>query len=116
MRSGSSMACPSGSSGPRSGCSRDGSPETAAVPKFSVGDQLVYTVERRNPNGTNAFSANDTYHFLAIDVTNGAVMQEMQIGQGTAFEPLQIAGNPGHGRVYWQGVLSGLVRISPLEE
>jgi hypothetical protein len=40
-------------------------------------------LERRNPNGTDAFSANDTYHFLAIDR---------------------------------QGVLTGLVRISPLEE
>ena len=49
-------------------------------------------------------------------VTDGQVLQEMQIGQGTAFEPLQIAGNPGHGRVSWQGVLSGLVRIGPLEE
>jgi hypothetical protein len=104
--------------GDGSGCSTvwQNDVKSAAVPKLSVGDQLVYTVGRRNPNGTNAFSTNDTYHFLAIDVTNGKVMQELQIGQGPAFEPLQIAGNPGHGRVYWQGVLTGLVRISPLEE
>ncbi|MEZ5168408.1 MAG: PxKF domain-containing protein [Acidimicrobiales bacterium] len=87
---------------------------SAAVPKLSVPDQLVYTVERRNPAGGDALSATDTYSFLAIDVETGAVLSETLLGSDSTHNALQIAGTAGLDRDWWQGTTNGVEHVTPV--
>ncbi len=77
---------------------------SAAVPKLSTADEYIYTVER---------STSDDYYFTVIDSDTGAVMKQTKIGSGLFSDTLQMAGNIGINDVYWQGTLSGIVRIEP---
>jgi hypothetical protein len=40
-------------------------------------------------------------------------MKQTRIGSGLFSDTLQMAGNIGINGVYWQGTLSGIVRIAP---
>jgi len=77
---------------------------SAAVPKLSTADDLVYTVER---------TVSDDYLFTVVDSYTGAVLKQTRIGSGFLSDTLQMAGNIGLMGVYWQGTLSGIIRISP---
>jgi hypothetical protein len=82
----------------------ENSVRSAAVPKLSTADEYIYTVER---------STSDNYYFTVIDSDTGAVMKQTRIGSGLFSDTLQMAGNIGINGVYWQGTLSGIVRIAP---
>lgn len=77
---------------------------SAAVPKLSTADGFVYTVERR---------VSDDYYFTVIDFDTGAVLKQSWLGSGFFADTLQMAGNIGIDNVYWQGTISGVVRIAP---
>lgn len=83
---------------------------SAAVPKLSVADRLIYTVERRGSADTGPL---DSYDSVALDLRTGAVRARTRLGAGTAYDTLQLAGNIGPGRVLWQGTITGLLRIAP---
>jgi hypothetical protein len=86
---------------------------SAAVPKLSARDKLIYTIERLSPSGGYDTTIFDTYHFTVIDPETGSVLQQTQTGSGPFADTLQMAGNIGRNGVYWQGTLGGIVRISP---
>lgn len=86
---------------------------SAAVPKLSTADDLIYTVERRSPGNDAGTTFWDSYHFSAVDFGTGEVEKQSRIGFGLFFDTLQMAGNVGQDCVFWQGTLSGIVRISP---
>ncbi|MFZ5564468.1 MAG: hypothetical protein ACOZBW_10485 [Thermodesulfobacteriota bacterium] len=77
---------------------------SAAVPKLSTADEYIYTVER---------SRFDVYCFTVIDSDTGKVLKQQEIGWGFFADTLQMAGNIGINGVYWQGTISGVVRIAP---
>ena len=86
---------------------------SSAVPKLSTADELIYTVERRAPSGRSYTTAVDSYYFTVIDFISGEILDKSEkIHFGMFGDTLQIAGNIGKEGVYWQGTLSGVVRIT----
>ena len=86
---------------------------SAAVPKLSLADGLIYTVTRSNPIGGTETSPLDVYSSTTVDPGSGKVVSSAPIGATTAYESLQLAGNIGPGNVLWQGTITGIVRIAP---
>lgn len=87
---------------------------SAAVPKLSVADGLIYTTVRRglSPLDPAATSALDSYAFTAIDAGTGKQLGTTYLGATTLGDTLQLAGNASpSGGVYWQGSVSGVSRI-----
>lgn len=86
---------------------------SSAVPKLSRADSLIYTVERLSARNGDQTSILDSYAFTVIDLETGDVKAQTDMGSGFFSDTLQMAGNLGPGLVYWQGTISGVVRISP---
>lgn len=86
--------------------------KSCAVPKLSIADELIYTVERRSASSILK-GGFDSYHFTAVDPESGAVVRQNKMGSTTLRDTLQMAGNIGDDGVYWQGTLSGIARIAP---
>lgn len=85
---------------------------SAAVPKLSIADELIYTVERRKAF-LSVKGIVDSYHFTAVDAHSGDVEKQKMIGHTILRDTLQMAGNIGDDGVYWQGTLGGVSRIAP---
>ncbi|MEU5306189.1 hypothetical protein ACH4YO_26430 [Streptomyces noursei] len=86
---------------------------SAAVPKLSVADGMLYTVERTGVLDPARTGILDRYDFLAVDAETGRVAHRSHLGTGFLFDTLQMAGNATPGRVWWQGTVTGVVRIAP---
>lgn len=86
---------------------------SSAVPKLSTADNLIYTVERRGVMNKAKAGLADSFYFTAIDPETGATLYQKRIGGGFFSDTLQMAGNIGEDRVYWQGTVGGMIRISP---
>lgn len=84
---------------------------SAALPKLSVPDNLIYTVERTGPSD-NA-TAVDSYHFVTLDWETGAVRSKKFWSFGLLSNPLQTVGNIGLDNSYWQGTMNGIIRVLP---
>jgi hypothetical protein len=84
---------------------------SAAVPKLSTADQLIYTVERKSANRENRTSLLDTYHFTVVDPQDGSVLAQKLMGAGPLDDTLQTAGNLSQNGVFWQGRIGGITRI-----
>ena len=97
----------------RSGCDLiwQNSVKSAAVPKLSTADNLIYTTERRPANGGNSTSLFDKYNFISVDPNTGEVLNRHRFGAIVLRDTLQMAGNIGLNGVFWQGTLGGIVRI-----
>lgn len=86
---------------------------SAAVPKLSTADGLIYTVERVRPSGGDGTTLFDQYVFTAVAPDTGVTLSSSRIGQGLFADTLQMAGNIGLARVFWQGTVGGVVRVAP---
>jgi hypothetical protein len=88
---------------------------SAAVPKLSLPDGLLYTVVRTGatPLAGAATSPLDGYAFVALDAGTGRQRGAgSYLGQTLLSDALQLAGNAAPtGGVWWQGSISGLWRI-----
>lgn len=84
---------------------------SAALPKLSIADNLMYTVERSGPS--DKASAVDKYHFVSIDWNTGQKRSSAFFSFGLLSNPLQTAGNIGLDRSYWQGTMNGIIRVLP---
>lgn len=88
---------------------------SAAVPKLSLADGLVYTTVRSGPLGGDgaATSPLDRFAFAAVDAATGRLRGgPTALGATLLGDTLQLAGNAApHGGVYWQGSISGISRI-----
>jgi hypothetical protein len=98
-----------------SGCEKvwQNSLRSSAVPKLSTADNLIYTVERRGLMNKAKAGLADSFYFTSIDPDTGSTLYQKRIGGGFFSDTLQMAGNIGEGRVYWQGTVGGMIRISP---
>ncbi|MDB4975601.1 MAG: hypothetical protein JWN48_3942 [Myxococcaceae bacterium] len=82
---------------------------SAAVPKLSLADRLIYTVERKLWLASGMASALDSFAYTVIDPESGAVAFQ-QVLPNTA-DTLQLAGTLAQGRVLYQGTITGILRI-----
>jgi hypothetical protein len=80
---------------------------SAAVPKMSIRDGIVYTVARTLKDST------PQYRFAAIDFRNGATLNETWIGDSYSLDTFQLAGAMGFGSVLYQPGLSGIIQVRP---
>lgn len=98
-----------------SGCEKvwENDLRSSAVPKLSTADNLIYTVERRGLMNKPRAGLADSFYFTAIDPDTGATLYQKRIGGGFFSDTLQMAGNIGPDRVYWQGTVGGMIRIAP---
>ncbi|MFF7330009.1 hypothetical protein [Streptomyces sp. NPDC008150] len=98
-----------------SGCDLvwDNKLRSAAVPKLSTGDGKLHTV-LRDPliPGTTGSGILDPYRYAEIDPNTGQVTRSSSIGVGSLYDTLQMAGNAAPGGVWYQGTVTGVVRIS----
>ncbi len=81
---------------------------SAAVPKLSLGDQTLYTIERQLALPPNA-SPFDGYVYTALDPATGKVRASQAL-PGSA-DPMQLAGTIAHGEVWLQGTTTGITRL-----
>jgi hypothetical protein len=86
---------------------------SAAVPRLSLGDGALYTVERTSPSDPTATTPLDSYALAEIDPATGRVESRQPIGATAAQDTLQMAPTIAPGGVLYQGTISGIVRVSP---
>jgi hypothetical protein len=80
---------------------------SAAVPKLSVRDGYIYTIQR-TVTGTIA-----SYDLVVIDSGSGAAVRTRPVGTGPQFEANQLAGVSTRDGTLYQGTVSGIVQIRP---
>lgn len=86
---------------------------SAAVPKLSLADGLVYTIERQMVLASGMPSALDAYSYTTIAATTGQVTAQQTIAVSTLQDTLQFAGTIAPGGVLYQGTITGMLRIAP---
>jgi hypothetical protein len=86
---------------------------SAAVPRLSLGDGLLYTIERTSPSDPTATTPLDSYALAAIDPATGQIESRTPVGATSAEDTLQMAPTIAPGGVLYQGTISGIVRVSP---
>ncbi|WP_167471309.1 hypothetical protein [Nocardia arthritidis] len=86
----------------------DNTIRSAAVPRLSTADNLVYTVTRIGPDATTPL---DGYAFTAIDPDTGAIASTTPLPGTVADDPLQTAPLIANGRRVFQGTVTGILRI-----
>jgi hypothetical protein len=86
---------------------------SAAVPRLSLADGLLYTTQRTNPSQPTATGPLDSYSLAVIDPATGHTRATAPLGAGTGEDTLQMAPTIAPGGVLWQGALSGLYRVAP---
>lgn len=98
-----------------SGCDLvwDNELRSAAVPRLSTADGKLRTV-LRNPviPGTSTTSLLDPYVYAEIDPATGRVTRSKQVGIGSLYDSLQMAGTIGPDGTYYQGTVTGVVRVT----
>lgn len=101
------------------GCTRQwtSSVKSAAVPRLSLADGMIYTVARDDRvAGVETGSAAalvGTYHLVAIDAATGVRKSRQFLGATAVHNTLQMVGTIAPGRVQYQGATTGVFRISP---
>ncbi len=97
------------------GCSLvwDTALRSAAVPKLSTADGLLHTVVR-DPliPGTRGTSLLDPFRYVQIDPADGRVTRSSQVGVGSLYDTLQMAGTIAPDGAYLQGTVTGVLRIT----
>lgn len=86
---------------------------SAAVPKLSVADGRLYTVERTGVIDPARTGILDRFDAVSLDSATGRVTGRHHLGTGFLFDTLQMAGNVTAGGVLWQGTVTGILRIAP---
>jgi hypothetical protein len=83
---------------------------SAAVPKLSVADKLLYTIERKLSFGPNG-SPFDSYAYTVIDPETGEPTVSTPLSNSA--DPMQLAGTLGPDSTFYQGTTTGILRIQP---
>jgi hypothetical protein len=82
---------------------------SATVPKLSIADGKIYTLERALALPPNS-SPFDGYAYTVIDSATGVAEVSQAL---STTDTMQLAGTIGHDRVWYQGSITGVVRIDP---
>lgn len=80
---------------------------SAAVPKLSLATNKIYTVERKQAEGSS-----DSYSFVVIDAESGEVQTRHLLGDAVFHNTLQMAGKSDPKHRYWQGTMGGIFRVA----
>ncbi|GAA2513990.1 hypothetical protein [Pilimelia columellifera] len=80
---------------------------SAALPRLSMADRTIYTVVQAGLLNTDA----DPFHYATVDADSGSVTSSTGLGFGLV-NPLQMTGTVTAGGVFYQGTLTGLVRVA----
>ncbi|MFI0721411.1 hypothetical protein [Streptomyces sp. NPDC021224] len=86
--------------------------KSAALPRLSLGDGLLYTVTVSGPTdvvGSNTFA---TYSYAALDPATGKAVKTSAIGLGLLYNPLQMTGTTAPDGTLYQGTETGVLRIT----
>ncbi|SMF12141.1 hypothetical protein [Pseudobacteriovorax antillogorgiicola] len=83
---------------------------SAAVPKLSLADGLIYTTVLHQ-SSISPFKIFNRYDFAAIDFETGALMKRKRVKSGIFGNTLQMAGDFVDNGTFFQGTLGGIVRI-----
>ncbi|MGW5000878.1 hypothetical protein ACWEP8_24735 [Streptomyces hydrogenans] len=91
----------------------DNALRSAAVPKLSTATHTLHTV-LRDPviPGTKGTSLLDPYRYAQIDPETGKVLRAKQVGIGSLYDTLQMAGTVAPDGAYLQGTVTGVLRIT----
>lgn len=93
----------------------DNEVRSAAVPRLSTADGLLYTVVRSSlPLASAATSALDGFEYTVIDPITGSVLDTAQLPGSIANDTLQTSGLITSRGEYLQGTLSGIDRVRAL--
>lgn len=84
---------------------------SAAVPRMSLADGLLYTITRTGPAGADTTEL-DSYAATAVDPGTGAVLGSSAVGATSAVDTLQTVGTFLPDAVGFQGTLTGVLRIA----
>ncbi|MCW2549850.1 MAG: hypothetical protein JWN96_4310, partial [Mycobacterium sp.] len=85
---------------------------SSAVPRLSLGDNLLYTMTRELPLGGDGSSPLDLYRYTVIDPATGAIRTSQLVGATSVFDTLQMVGSISRDRVLYQGTLTGILRVA----
>ena len=88
---------------------------SAAVPRLDVANGVLYTVQDTDPLEPDGTGLTDTYSEDAIDAATGQVLHQTLLGASYAFNTLQLAPSIVPGEVMYQGTVTGILRIAPLQ-
>lgn len=86
---------------------------SAAVPRLSVFQGKLYTINRIPATGSDGTSALDSFDYVVVDASSGAVLAQQLLGTGEAYDTLQLAPTITTGSVEYLGTVTGIFRISP---
>jgi hypothetical protein len=86
---------------------------SSAVPRLSLGDGLLYAIERTSAPDSTATTPFDRYALAAIDPVTGKVESRRPIGATAAQDTLQMAPTISPNGVLYQGTISGIMRVAP---
>ncbi|KOX24446.1 MULTISPECIES: hypothetical protein [unclassified Streptomyces] len=91
----------------------DNALRSAAVPKLSTATNTLHTVVR-DPliPGTRGTGILDPYRYVQIDPETGRVTRSKQVGVGSLYDTLQMAGTVAPDGAYLQGTVTGVLRIT----
>jgi hypothetical protein len=89
---------------------------SAAVPRLDASEGVLYTVQDTDPTEPEGTGLADIYSEVAIDAATGEVLHSTTLGAGYLDNTLQLAPTIVPGRVMYQGTITGILRISPLED
>ncbi|WP_280254765.1 hypothetical protein [Nocardia wallacei] len=86
---------------------------SAAVPRLSLADNDIYTLDRvpALPGGTTTPA--DAFGYTVIDAATGAVRTRQPLGASAIMDPLQMVGSLAPDGTQYQGATTGLFRIAP---
>ncbi|MDB4985345.1 MAG: hypothetical protein JWN04_523 [Myxococcaceae bacterium] len=83
---------------------------SAALPKLSLPDGLIYTVERKLLSADASSGPLDSYLYTALDPLSGQIVAQHELPGAT--DTMQLAGTLAPGGILYQGMLTGVLRIS----
>lgn len=86
---------------------------SAAVPRLSLADGLLYTIQRTDPLQPDGTSDLDDYYLAVVNARTGQTLSTEPVGLGVLYDTLQTAGTITPDRIVYQGTLSGILRIAP---
>ncbi|MEV0946623.1 hypothetical protein [Rhodococcus sp. NPDC049939] len=81
---------------------------SSAVPQLSTGDGLLYTVIREGSDDTSIL---DGFSFAVIDPEDGKLLNTTELPGTMANDTLQMAGLITPGGNFWQGTVTGILRL-----
>ncbi len=84
--------------------------QAAAVPKLSVADTLIYTIEREPLEAADSAAS---FAYAVVDPERGALLARERVASGPLQDTMQLAGTIAPGRVIYQGAVAGILRIRP---